>query len=292
MNISTLQDTYLRRNGVPVQTEGIHLLVANALQYVIQNAFAKQTNTFVLTMSTNNNAIEFWFNDVIRRLFSIFGFITHQLIVLNNKSNIVEPSSYLCCHMILIDSFKSLERTNIARFNQNSHSLEYYLIFLQTFDELRNEEMELIFRYCYDNYWLHCNVMVQSRNEEILMYSYFPFKENNCFRTEPEMINQFKDNRFVDRKIFSLKLDNMQGCPLITSTWDTPPFVKNETNTRYRGLKATGFEMIVLGEIAKTMNFSIDLDWITFNKSQSPETKFLEKVKRFFVFLNCFKKNI
>lgn len=281
MNITTLQETYLWRNGVPVQTEGILLLVANALQYVIQNTFANQTNTFVLTMSTTNKDVEFWFNEVLKRLFSFSGFITLQLMVLNEKSKNLEPKNNFCCHMILVDSFKSLKRTNIARFTQDSNKLEYYFIFLQTYDELLDGEMELIFRYCYDNYWLHCNVMVQSRNERILLYSYFPFKKNNCFRTEAEIINEFKENHFVVKKIFPYKLDNMHGCPLKITTCDTPPFVTNGTSKKYPEQQATGFEMIVLSVISKTMNFSMDLDWVSLNKNRSPEAVFLEKVQSF-----------
>ena len=275
MNVTTLRNDYLRQYELSKQSEEMDLLVANALRLVIENVFLNQSNTFIFTISTNDYAVD----AVIKILLALTGFIAVQLIVLeNNVKYIAEDLGSRYCHLIMIDSLKSLVETNIIKYKQNSNSLEYYFIFLKTHDTKIIHEMELIFRYCYDNYWLHCNVMVQSNKGEVLVYSYFPFKANSCFQTEPVLINQFKKDRFVNREIFPNKLLDLQGCAFNISTWHTPPFVANYRNKRFPGLNATGFEMITLTQISRLMNFSLAIEWISFNKNQSPEAALLEKV--------------
>ncbi|TMW43213.1 hypothetical protein DOY81_011708 [Sarcophaga bullata] len=278
MNVTTLRNGFQRQYGVSTQSDEMDLLVANALRMVVENVFINQSNTFIFTISNTGYAVDV----VINRLLALTGFIAVQLIVLeNNVKYTAEDIGSRYCHLIIIDSLKSLVDSNIVQYRRNRNSLEYYFMFLKTHDTKINREMKLIFRYCYDNYWLNCNVMVQSNKGEVLVYSYFPFKANNCFQTEPVLINQFKHERFVNREIFPNKLLDLHGCALKISTWHTPPFVANYRNKRFPGFNVTGFEMITLTHISRLMNFSLAIEWISFGKNQSPEAALLEKLKNY-----------
>ncbi|XP_065365319.1 uncharacterized protein LOC135958342 [Calliphora vicina] len=281
MNVSVVQDAYIQRTETVTQQEQEerHLLAANALHFVIQNVFANNSNTFVLAIAVGGGSWKFWLNDIMKKLFATWGFMAVQLVLQDSKMERIEMPGNYYCNIIIIDSFKSLERTNLAENNKNYDSLEYYFIFLQTHDDQAAKEMELIFKYCFNNYWLHCNVMVQSSKGELFVYTYFPFKENNCFQTHPEMINKFKGDGFENEEIFPNKLENLQGCPMKLTTWDSPPFVVNKTNKRYPKLRVTGFEMIMLTAISETMNFTVDIEWISFYRNQSPDAGLLTKLQ-------------
>ncbi|XP_046803055.1 uncharacterized protein LOC111674904 [Lucilia cuprina] len=207
------------RIGVLAQPEYINVFVANALRFVIQNVFVNITNDFVFTLSTGGGAVGFWFNDIMTKLFATWSFLAVQLVISDKRTKYIEVPGKRYCNMIMIDSFRSLEKTHIAEYNKNSDGLEYYFIFLQIRDKLLEREMQMIFRYCFDNYWIHCNIMVQT--------------ESYCFQTQPEVINKFVDERFENDVMFPNKLRNFNKCSLKLTTWNIPPFVINGTGFQH-----------------------------------------------------------
>ncbi|KAM7348209.1 uncharacterized protein ACRADG_007625 [Cochliomyia hominivorax] len=279
MNVSEYQDVQLQRMYSFTQPEEIHLLIANALRFVIEHFFVNNSNAFLFAIAAGNRFIEFWLHDIMKKTFATWGFMTVQLVAQNSQTERFEVTENYYCNMILIDSYKSLEKANLKEYNKNYDTFEYYFIFLHAPDEIAHKDMELIFRYCFNNYWLHCNVMMLRTNGEILVYTYFPFKENHCFQTQPEIINEYKNNRFVNEEIFPDKLSNLHGCPMKVTTWNSPPFVMNRPNKRYPNLKVTGFEMIIVNALSQTMNFTIDIEWIQFYRNQSPDANLLKKLE-------------
>lgn len=290
MNISAFENAYLNRIETIKQDEDINVLVANALRFVIQNVFLNITNSFVLTVSTSRyRAVEFWLHDMMSNLFATWGFMAVQLIVLDRTTARLDVPGERYCNMIMIDSLDSLKKTNIAEYNRNLDSLEYYYIFLQIRDQQFQSEMQLIFKYCFDNYWIHCNIMMQNSKGEVMVYTYFPFKENHCFQTQPQLINQFKDNKFENDVMFPDKLLDLQGCPLVVSTWPTEPFVEKAKNKIYPHLEITGCEAAILLAISVNMNFTLDIEWLdvdTYNQNKSPQVVPLAKVCKQFYLLN------
>ncbi|KAM7350853.1 uncharacterized protein ACRADG_009289 [Cochliomyia hominivorax] len=278
MNITVFQNAY------SVQPKEINILVVNALRFVMQNVFPNIANSFVVTISSNEGPLQFWLHDIMGKLFASFSFMAVQLFVLDRKINHVNLPGKRYCNLIMIDSFASLEKTSIADYNRKSDTLEYYFIFLQTADDFVSVEMRKIFKYCFDNYWIHCNVMVQNRKGEVLIYTYFPFKENQCFQTEAEIINEFKGDRFVNEIMFPDKLRNLHECSLKLTTWIVPPFITNRTNKFLPKLEVSGFEIFILMAMSNHMNFTLDIDVIsfdTYHQNKTPETLPMEMLRNF-----------
>ena len=265
MNYTLFEIAYLSRIDTITQSDEINLLVANALRFVIKNIFANISNTLVMTTSTGKGPVEFWLHDILAKLLLNWEFMAIQLVVLGHLTKALRVPGQRYCNMIMIDSLASLVKTNIAEYNQESDNLEYYFIFLQMPDSVIVKEMKKIFKYCFDHYWMHCNIMIQNSKGEILIYTYFPFKKNKCFQTEPELINRFKRNRFETEIMFPNKLKNLHGCPLKLSTWDVPPFVIKATNKKYPDVPVSGFEILALVTISHHMNFILDVEWISQN---------------------------
>lgn len=281
MNVTAFQDAYLRRIGVSTHIEEINTIAANALRFVIQHIFSKISNDFVFILSSSGGAVEFRLNDIMTKLFATWSFMAAQLVILDKNRKRLDTLGKRYCNMFMIDSLKSLERTNIAEFNRNSDSLEYYFIFLQMPDHLLVHEMTRIFKYCFDNYWIHCDVMIQNVKGEVYVYTYFPFKENHCFKTKPEKINKFLGEHFENEEMFPDKLRNLNKCSLKLTTWDIPPFVMNQSDYYEPERNISGFEIIAMLEISQKLNFTLDINMIsidTYRKNQTPATEPLEKV--------------
>lgn len=284
MNVTLFQDAYLHRIGVFVQPEEINARMANALRFIIENIFANISNEFVLTLSTRGGKREYFFNEIMVKLFATWGFMAVELLMINYKIGHLGQTGKHYCNMIMIDCFESLEKTGIAASSRNEDSLEYYFIFLQIRDRLHHSEMAKIFRYCFENYWIHCNVMVQTAKGEVFIYTYFPFKEKQCQQTQPELINKFVDNHFISDVMFPDKLRNLNKCPLKLTTWHVPPFVINGTDFYNLGRNITGFEIIILLEISREMNFTLDISMIsinTYKENKTPEYIPLGQVSNF-----------
>lgn len=265
MNFTAFETAYLKRIETIAQAEEINLQVANALRFVIRNIFANISNTLVMTTSTDKGPVEFWLHDILAKLLLKWEFMAIQLVVLEHITKALHVPGKRYCNMIMIDSMASLLKTNIAEYNRKSDTMEYYFIFLQMPDIVIAKEMKNVFKYCFDNYWLHCNIMVQNAKGEILIYTYFPFEENKCFQTEAQLINRFNRNSFENAIMFPDKLKNLNRCALKLSTWEVPPFVIKATNKEDPQVPVSGFEVLALISISHHMNFTLDVEWISQN---------------------------
>lgn len=270
MNTSILQDVSL------LQPNKETLLVVNSLRFVTENVFSHSANSLLITLSTGQESVNYWLQDILNKLIASLSFMALQLILVDYRSQSIILPETRHCNMIIVDSLMSLENTNIAQYNRKEDGLEYYFIFLRTsHNRSRSKEMERIFRYCFDNFWLHCNIMIQNSMGDVLIYTYFPFKNNQCFETKPELINKFVDKRFINDAMFPDKLLNLNECPLKLTTWFIPPFVMNRTNSFFPQTKVGGFEVIIMLAMSLRMNFTLDINLIsidTYHQNQTPET--------------------
>lgn len=239
------------------QSEEIDNFVAMALRFLIQNVLLKLSDSVFLTISTTSPATELWFEDVLAKLFASWGYMAITIVRHNSKRQDVVVPGRRFCNMIMVDSFENLQRTNISQHNSQYDTQEYYIIFLQIRDAQMPEERAKILQYCLDNYWLHCNVMIQNAKGEVLIYTYFPFQEDACFSSDPVLINQFDGVRFVNDVMFPIKVQNLYGCPIRMNLWEIPPFILFPDNTTEI---YTGLEMIILKTLSKHLNFTIDED--------------------------------
>lgn len=284
-SLSLFENAYLQRIEIIEQSDKINLAAINALRIVIESVFCRIANVFFITISSDNAAVQFWLYDAMEKLLISCSCLLVQLIVLDKKPTKPDLQGKQYCNMILIDSFESLEKTSIANNNKNSDGVEYYFIFLQISDEFAAKEMKKIFKYCFENYWLHCNVMVQNKKGEVLIYTYFPFKDQQCFQTQPQLINEFKNGRFINSVIFPDKLKNLHCCPLKVTTWIVPPFVINKASKllfdKPTSSHLSGFEMNILTAISRVMNFTLNINVIsidTYYKNQTPASLPIEMV--------------
>uniref|UniRef100_A0A1I8MPE7 Putative ionotropic receptor ligand binding domain-containing protein n=1 Tax=Musca domestica TaxID=7370 RepID=A0A1I8MPE7_MUSDO len=260
MNHSAFLLSYEQRQFMVKQDDRINQFVAKALRFLIQNVFETLTSTYAVFISSRDLPSLHWLNYIMMELFSLTTAMTVQIVLINVKQKATfEMRGRKYCNIILVDSYQSLLDIGLASNNANFDGLEYYLIFLQARDNVIPREMELIFQYCLDNYWLHCNVMIQTAKGEVLMYTYFPYTAEECYKAKPLLIDYFDGVQFQNSPLFPHKLYNLHKCPLVVNTWPQPPYVGMqyfENGT----LHYFGMDINLLNALSEEMNFTLKFE--------------------------------
>ncbi|XP_068159451.1 uncharacterized protein Ir7f isoform X1 [Drosophila tropicalis] len=264
----TLYENYLIRSRIDMQDEDANLYVAKAMKFIIENVFAQLSVTLVITISSSTYNTSMWFENMLQNLVGSWRGATVQLqrFQLDHLER-VPGRKY--CNFLLVDSYEGLRATNIAADNAIYDDHEYYFIFLQTRDRFIPQEMQLIMDHCLANYWLNCNVMVQTAQVDIVVYSYYPFTEDHCQKAIPVQINRFDGHRMINEPMFPDKLRQLHGCPLTLLTWNVPPFVYLNFDHETNQLMASGFEIQLMEQLADWMNFSIVIKNLTLENNVS-----------------------
>ncbi|KAM8720662.1 hypothetical protein ACLKA7_006666 [Drosophila subpalustris] len=258
MNSSGLYASYVKSKYIGMQHEEANLFVLRALHYVIREVFAQLSSTLVITASSRDKMMFTWFEYVLSNLVSMTSDAAVQVLHINGSSPVRVPGRKYC-NLILIDAYESLRDTMIAVDNAGYDNHEYYFIFLQTCDVFIQHELELILKHCLAHYWLNCNVMVQTAKVEVLIYSYYPYREQHCQTAQPELVNRFDGHRMINDPMFPNKLTQMHQCPLTLALWHMPPYVELSWDNHTSQLLARGFEVLLVNHLAQHLNFTLVL---------------------------------
>ncbi|XP_058977785.1 uncharacterized protein LOC101890132 [Musca domestica] len=247
--------------GLFRQDESINRFVAKALRFLIQNVFETLTSTYAVFIASRDQPTLHWMNYIMMELFSITTAMTVQIVQINAGQKVkFEVSGRKYCNILLVQSYRDLLDIGLESINSAYDGMEYYLIFLQARDAMIPREMQLILQYCLDNYWLHCNVMIQTAKGEVLMYTYFPYTAQDCYKAKPQFIDYFDGERFQNAPLFPDKLNNLHKCQLTASTWPQPPYVAmtylDDGNLHYSGM-----DINLLYGLSAHMNFSLKFEY-------------------------------
>ncbi|XP_032593999.1 ionotropic receptor 21a-like [Drosophila grimshawi] len=257
MNVSGIYSSYVDSKLIGIQSEEVNLYVVDALRHVIHDVFAQLSATLVITISSGSYTLG-WFEQVLANLISTWSTVPVQMLRTNRTAH-VPGRKY--SNLLLVDSYESLCSTRLAEDNADYDDHEYYFIFLQTRDAFMQRELQLILEHCLHNYWLHCNVMVQTAQVEVLVYSYYPYTEQGCQTAQPKLINRFDGERMVNAPMFPHKLRQLHQCPLTALLWHAPPFVQLRWDERAAQMRADGFEIKLIERLAQRLNFSLIFDY-------------------------------
>ncbi|XP_058977783.1 uncharacterized protein LOC131802192 [Musca domestica] len=247
--------------GLFKQDESINQFVVKALNFLIRNVFESLTSTYAVFISSRDEPTLRWMNHIMVELFSLTTAMTVQIVQINVKRKMaLEMHGRKQCNILLVDSYQALLDIGLASSNAFVDDLEYYLIFLQARDNEIPREMKLILQHCLDNYWLHCNVMIQTAKGEILMYTYFPYTADHCYKAKPKLIDFFDGERFKNPPFLPDKLYNLHKCPLSVNTWSQLPYVAIE-NLPNGTLHYSGMDIQLLKALSDKMNFTLKVKY-------------------------------
>lgn len=142
---------------------------------------------------------------------------------------------------------KLLEQISHDKFNNDGYFM--FVIINGSLANILNIFQKLWMKYIY-------NVLVLIEDENsIKLLTFFPYFSNHCNDTRPFLINQLKNASFPLLEHFPNKFQNLFECPIKVGAHSTPPSIIQQD------VQLTGYEMELLNELAKTMNFHKDIEF-------------------------------
>ena len=120
-------------------------------------------------------------------------------------------------------------------------------------------EIETIFKLLWKIQIYNVIVMFEENNE-VLVYTFFPFNAMKCDDTTPFLINKIVDGNFLNgsENIFPDKMENLFNCPIRLSTAEHEvPFV-NVAKLSNDSYKLEGLDITFLNILAEKLNFKIE----------------------------------
>ncbi|XP_017085326.1 uncharacterized protein LOC108117424 [Drosophila eugracilis] len=255
MNISALLNSYYDLSGE--QMNHINEFVARSLLYVVHHYILSVTPSLVLTLCCRSNHTCNFYNEMMNTLFRQWGLAPLQIVNVERGVPWRPVPGRRHYNVIFTDSFAAFEEIRMEYYAREYNYNEHYFIFLQARDRLLQGEMRLIFDYCWRYQLIHCSIQVQKSNGDILFYSYYPFGENGCANSEPQLINRYNGSTLVEPELFPRKLRNFFGCPLKCALWNVPPFLRLSEDEEAILFVSGGYEGRLLLALAEKMNFTI-----------------------------------
>lgn len=145
-------------------------------------------------------------------------------------------------YSLIFSTFKSKQQRQF----DNSGFFIFVLIETAKYPEKLRQK---IFEDCWNLHIINVIVLEEnSKENEILAYTYFPFSPGNCDKV---VVQQIYDND----NMFPNKLKNMHRCPLLVATYNLEPrmILKKFPNNSYN---IDGIDGIILKALALQLNFT------------------------------------
>lgn len=117
---------------------------------------------------------------------------------------------------------------------------------------------EISKRFFYD-YIVNINILIPNPflREEILMFTYYPYKPKKCSQCNVELQNVFDNNRFLSKRShFPNKLQTFYNCTIVVAAFNTTPYVKLVKDSNGEE-KMFGFEGKLFRAVAEVLNLNI-----------------------------------
>lgn len=162
--------------------------------------------------------------------------------------------------VFLLETFADFERTmQIITPTRFQFSGEFLFVLIDG----RFAEIEDVFKVLWNLQFVNVNIMYEDEESgEVFVETFFPFDSVKCGETTPDIINQFKNDKFVNEPFFPEKLNDLQGCQLrvATSNQSVPySFAELLPNGSYH---LHGRDILLIEALSKALHFKINYVFI------------------------------
>lgn len=110
MNLTAIHSICEQQTLQITQSDENVLLIAEALRFLIENAFGALTSTYTTVISAHNQEAEQAFKDIMGRLYGIVTSMTVQMVLINlqKSQNIEKSNGKRYCNLLMVDSYQAL----------------------------------------------------------------------------------------------------------------------------------------------------------------------------------------
>ncbi|XP_070495742.1 ionotropic receptor 21a-like [Chironomus tepperi] len=162
------------------------------------------------------------------------------------------------CNMFIIENIKSFEEVSKII---NPEVFRYHGFYLIILIDGRIKELQAIFKTMMSKNIVNVYVLYDDE-DGMALSTFFPFNDpSNCYNTQPQVINKFRNQKFMTDLVLESKFDNLNKCPIRLTTFPSNVGVmkRNLSDGTY---ELYGFEMEMINVIADKLNFTLDIQFL------------------------------
>jgi hypothetical protein len=165
------------------------------------------------------------------------------------------------CMTILIEEVKNFVK--VSSFLRPEH-VRFNGLFVITLIRKGTHNIEDIFNIFWKFRIFNVNVISQSENGRIYVWTFMPFVQPHCNNTSSVLINEFRDGKFLNgtNQFFPRKMKNFHNCSLnVGVTIDSEPYliVKQQVNKTFQ---FSGQDIELIRELSRKFNFHANITYI------------------------------
>lgn len=256
MSFSYPQELFLHQGGTDSA-------LTKSVTDIILNLYAQKSSTVDFFYSSDRDEelvdMNFFINKILQHLDGKIAVNVDKISTIMAKKK-----RRYTFNIFFVSSRASFKRILMKITHRNFNHQGLYLIVISRVDYAIYKTMEGIFSDLWSEYIVNVNIvwMPFENDNEILMFTYFPYNEFYCGSVAPIIINQFIDKNWTltGREIFPNKMKNLHGCVLNVATFNNPPFAIISKEHENKQLKIDGIDGMLLHVISQSMNFTFALD--------------------------------
>lgn len=160
-------------------------------------------------------------------------------------------------NVIILDNTESFEIFD-KNFSPDVFKFHDFYLFVLLNGEI--EGIQKIFAKFWDKHISNVNAIFLDKSI-VVVKSFLPFEGHSCDDTSSKLIDTFRNGSFEKGVDFAYpkKFENLLNCPITVATFEDPLSVIKKPNST----DVSGFDIELLQELAKTLNFKIKLNFTT-----------------------------
>ncbi|XP_055905567.1 uncharacterized protein LOC129941047 [Eupeodes corollae] len=223
--------------------------VAKCVLSIINAVEQRFTKNIEISIEANSRQIQKEFLNTAIEIIASNNSSNRTYEIASNKSD--SYKTYF--RMYFMESLKSLNNS-LKKLHHDSSPKDYFYLLIILPKDI--PDIWLVLKAMFDVFWnisvINVNALTESRNGTITLYTYFPFKEQRCKDSSPEVINRYINGTFEFKTPnFPEKVSNFWNCPINVVTYPCPPYTFIEED------QIKGYDGLVLEQLANLLNFSV-----------------------------------
>lgn len=236
--------------------------LADSVNKVLNNFFSKETShTDLVTPEHISSSLS---NDFSAELLTNSFF---EARIAFRQYSSLSPDMWSTYHrhkeygIFLVESFNDFMEIHTNLEQKIFDFVGFYLIVL-----LSGEipEIEKIFILLWEIQIHNVIIMFEDKNNAVLIKTFIPFNSENCYHTEPVLVDEFTNGTFRNEleNVYSDKMKNLYKCPIrvAVSNNDKPyVIVKPLPNQSYL---LSGLSIRVIETLSQVLNFEINFTYV------------------------------
>lgn len=221
-----------------------------ATSEIIEKIFFKVFSTVNIIKATKDSAEG---SDFINKLLLYH----HSFIVrLDNNTNIKSIKTRKKRNNIIV--LDDIESFRVLNGNLDSNIFSFRAYYLIVGIKGKIQATEEIFKTLWNKNIFNANVIYVNRGE-VEVTTFLPFGNEVCGSYLPKVVGNFRNGSFRSMKAFyPNKFKNLRGCPLKIATFEEPLAIMKKSYSN-GSFSYSGFDLDLVVEISKALNFKIDL---------------------------------